>query len=148
MPHMMVYVSRFTKLTWMTPDIFRDLVHSELSNLPLMCTHPIGATDFVDSYYYPVSFQHFDYRRSQDSVTDPAVCFGTFSISSWLHLGVPNLTALLQDWTRQSFISCFFNVFIWILVLAEAWFHLRARLVWTVNSLYRKLQRTRNFSLR
>ena len=50
-------------------------------------------------------FQHFDYSRSLDSVTNLAVRFCMLSSSSWLHLGVPNLTALLQDWAHKSFIS-------------------------------------------
>ena len=36
--------------------------------------------------------------------------FAFLPVSSWLHLGVPNLTVLLQDWTHQSFICCFFNI--------------------------------------
>ena len=51
----------------------------------------------VESYYYPVSFQHFDLSRSLDSVTNLAVRFRTLSSSSWLHLGVQSLTAWLQD---------------------------------------------------
>ena len=54
-------------------------------------------------------FQHFDWL---DSVTNIAARFCTLSGSSWLHLGVPNLTVLLQDWTHQSFISCSINVLI------------------------------------
>ena len=48
-------------------------------------------------------FQHFDHSRSLDS-------FCTLSSSSWLHLGVPNLTALLQDWMHQSLKSYSFHV--------------------------------------
>ena len=39
-----------------------------------------------------------------------AACFRTLSSSSWLHLGAPNLTAFLQDWTHQSMSS---RTFIW-----------------------------------
>ena len=35
----------------MTPDIFRVLIQSELSNLPVTCTQMIAATDFVSRPY-------------------------------------------------------------------------------------------------
>ena len=47
MLRMMAYVTRFIELTEKIPVIFRVLVHSELSNLPLTCTKITGATDFV-----------------------------------------------------------------------------------------------------
>ena len=45
MPHMMAYVSKSL-----------NLIHTEMSKLPLKCTQIIGATDFIDSYYYSVRF--------------------------------------------------------------------------------------------
>ena len=66
----------------MTPVIFRDGVHSELSNLNLARTQIIGVTDFVDSYYYSVSFfQQFGYRRSLDIVLQICLCaFARFPV--------------------------------------------------------------------
>ena len=109
-PHKMAYVSRFIEWTWMTPVIFPFLGCFELSNLPLTYTQVIGTSDCVDNTSIFWVFQHFDYYRSLDSVTNLAGCFYMLSSSSWLHLWVPNLTALLHDWMHQSLISCSFNV--------------------------------------
>ena len=78
----------------MAPVIFPVLARSELSNLPLTCTQIIDATAFVDSYYYSVIFQHFDY-----SSCALLHAFQFFLTTPW----GPNLNALLQDWTHQSF---------------------------------------------
>ena len=47
-------------------------------------------------------FQSFCYSRSLDIDTHLAMRFRTLSFSSWQHLGVPNLTTLLQNQTHQS----------------------------------------------
>ena len=58
-PRMVAYVSKFIKLTQMTPVIFSVLVHYKLSNVPLTNAQIIGATGFVDSSCYLVSFSTF-----------------------------------------------------------------------------------------
>ena len=55
-------------------------------------------------------FNIFVYSRSLDSVTNLAARFYTLFSFSRLHIGVPNQSALLQDWMHQSFISCSFNI--------------------------------------
>ena len=92
----------------MTPVIFRVLVQSDLSNLPLTRTLNVPRILLTVTIIVWV-FKYFDYNRLLQSVTNLAVRFRTRSSSSWLHLGVLNRTALLHDSTHLSFIRCSFN---------------------------------------